>query len=182
VRYQYGQSRGRLSPLLFLSALALVVGVLGGCGSSDSGQDVQPEPEAAGTSQCPTKSDAGKQAAKGVDWRGCDLTGANLGGADLVGAYLTGANLSGSDLIGADLSGSDLTGADLSGADLRRTDLSGANLRDANLSGSDLTDANLRYADLNGADLTGASLTGARCNDRTSWPDGTTGHGSTCPG
>jgi hypothetical protein len=142
VRYQYGQSRRRLSPLLFLSALALVVGVLGGCGSSDSGQDVQPEPEAAGTSQCPTKSDARALAAKGVDWRGCDLTGANLRGAYLPDTYL----------------------------------------RDANLGGSDLTDANLRYADLNGADLTGASLTGARCNDRTSWPDGTTGHGSTCPG
>ena len=137
MRYQYGQSRRRLSPLLFLSALALVVGVLGGCGSSDSGQDVQPEPEAAaGTSQCP-KKDAGAEAVPRVDWRGCDLYAA---------------------------------------------DLRGANLRDANLSGSDLTDANLRYADLNGADLTGASLTGARCNDRTSWPDGTTGHGSTCPG
>jgi hypothetical protein len=45
--YQYGQSgplgsrSGRLSGLLYLSALALVVGVLGGCGSSDSGQDVK---------------------------------------------------------------------------------------------------------------------------------------------
>ena len=74
MRYQYGESRGRLSPLLFLSALAVVVGVLGGCGSSDSGQDVQPEPEAAaaGSSRCPTKSDARALAARGVDWNDCD--------------------------------------------------------------------------------------------------------------
>jgi uncharacterized protein YjbI with pentapeptide repeats len=155
VRYQYGQSRGRLSPLLFLSALALVVGVLGGCGSSDSGQDVQPEPEAAGTSQCPTKSDAGKQAAKGVDWRGCDLSGANLRDADLTDADLRDANLSGHPLTG--------TGANLNGADLR--------------------DADLRGANLNGADLSGAKLNGAECNDKTRWPDGNTGNGSTttCP-
>jgi uncharacterized protein YjbI with pentapeptide repeats len=38
-------------------------------------------------------------------------------------------------------------------------------------------------ANLNGADLSGAKLNGAECNDKTRWPDGNTGNGSTttCP-
>jgi hypothetical protein len=166
VRYQYGQSRGRLSPLLYLSALALVVGVLGACGSSDSGQDVQPEPEAAVSSRCPNPSDAGAQAVPSVDWEDCDLSGANLSGAVLWDADLTGAHLTGADLTGADLTGADLTGADLTGADLTGANLSDTNLRDADLSGQDLSDANLNRA---------------ICNGNTRWPDGSKGHGSTCP-
>jgi hypothetical protein len=76
----------RLSGLLFLSALALVVGVLGGCGASDSGQDVEPE-AAATTATCDAP------AAPGVNWEECNKTFANLTGATLTKANLRYANL-----------------------------------------------------------------------------------------
>ncbi|MEP7022966.1 MAG: pentapeptide repeat-containing protein [Actinomycetota bacterium] len=57
------------------------------------------------------------------DYRGADLTGAQLPGADLRGASLRGALL-----IAANLRGADLSVADLTGADLRAAELSGANL------------------------------------------------------
>ena len=108
----------RLSRFLALSALALMVGVLSACGSSDSGEDVERE--------APPVSDSGedveREAAAGtekcdappaprVDWSGCDKYLANL------------------------------------------------------------------YRD----DLTGARLLGAKCGVVTTWPDGTKGHGTTCP-
>ncbi len=74
----------RLSRLLLLSALALLVGVLSACGSSDSGEDVERE-AAAGTEKC----DAPPR--RGVDWSGCDKSDANLRGADLTRANLTRA-------------------------------------------------------------------------------------------
>lgn len=117
MRYRYGQSRGRLSPLL-LSALALVVGALGACGSSDSGWLV--ELEAAESSGCPIKWDAGARAAPGVGWDRCDLTGAYLSDSNLSNAYLTDSNLSNADLSGANLSNADLSGAELRGANLKR--------------------------------------------------------------
>jgi len=64
----------RLSRLLLISALALLVGVLSACGSSDSGEDVERE-AAAGTGKCDAPP------AQRVDWSSCDKTGANLRGA-----------------------------------------------------------------------------------------------------
>ena len=69
----------RLNRLLPLSALALVVGVLSACGSSEC--DAPP--------------------ARGVDWSGCDKRGAKLAGANLEGATLRDANLTGANLSGA---------------------------------------------------------------------------------
>ena len=76
----------RLSRLLLLSALALLVGVLSACGSSDSGEDVERE-AAAGTEKCDAPP------ARGADWPGCDKSGTNLRDADLTDANLSGANL-----------------------------------------------------------------------------------------
>ena len=81
----------RLSRFLTLSALALVVGVLSACGSSDSGEDVERE-AAAGTGECDAPP------APEVDWSGCDKSDANLRGANLSGAMLIRANLSAADL------------------------------------------------------------------------------------
>jgi uncharacterized protein YjbI with pentapeptide repeats len=86
-----------------------------------------------------------------VDWSGCDKSGARLRSANLYRANLTDANLS---------------GADLSGADLHRASLRYARLEAANLGG---------------ANLSGANLNRALCDSTTRWPDGTKGHGTTCP-
>jgi uncharacterized protein YjbI with pentapeptide repeats len=163
---------GRLSRFLLLSALALVVGVLSACGSSDSGEDVERE-AAAGTEKCDHHQ--GKHALRGVNggvhWFGCNKSGADLRDADL-----TRANLRNTKFFDADLSDAKLSGADLRSADLTR----------ANLSGADLTGANLDYArlfhaDLTGANLSGVSLRGISCSNATVWTDGTKGHRSKCP-
>jgi len=78
----------------------------------------------------------------GIDWSGCDLSGAELG------LY--------------SISGADLSGADLSGADLSVAVLTGTTLAGANLAGAALSSAVLTRVDLSGADLTGASLYAAR--------------------
>ena len=49
-----------------------------------------------------------------VDWRGCNLAGADLKSADLDGADLQGANLYGADFTYANLAGADLFAAGLS--------------------------------------------------------------------
>jgi uncharacterized protein YjbI with pentapeptide repeats len=66
-------------------------------------------------------------------------------------------------------------------AELARAELPGADLTAANL-----TKASMRRVDLRGADMTFAvlrdtDLSEARCNDKTVWPNGTNGHGETCP-
>ena len=88
----------RLSRFLLLSALALVVGVLSACGSSDSGEDVERE-ASAGTEKCDAPP------AIRVDWSGCDKSGANLSRADLSGANLYRADLRYANLTGANLTG-----------------------------------------------------------------------------
>ena len=115
---------------------------------------------------------------------GANLSRANFRGADLTNADLTRANLSGTNFRGADLTNADLTRANLTGAVLPRDlsnvtlvaanlsslnlkaidlpgDLSGTDLRGAKLSGADLHSADLRGADLSGADMTDTYLTGA---------------------
>ena len=172
---RYNRSR-HLSRLLLISALALVVGVVSACGSSDTGEDVEREAQSADSSHCPNKSDARAQAASNVDWHGCDLSVAYLRGAKLHSANLRGTDLRYADLIDANLRSANLSGANLSGATLRYADLRGARLLGANL-----TDAVLTDAVLTGANLSGANLSGVLCNNYTIWPDETRGHGTTCP-
>jgi len=91
----------RLSRFLTLSALALVVGVLSACGSSDSGEDVERE-AAAGTEKCDAPP------AQRVDWSDCDKSGDGLHRADLRSAHLNGADLRSAKLHPANLNGADL--------------------------------------------------------------------------
>jgi uncharacterized protein YjbI with pentapeptide repeats len=67
------------------------------------------------------------------NFRGYDLTGANLLGADLQEAILVNANLLGADLRFANLQEALLWDANLEGADLQGADLSDANLQQADL-------------------------------------------------
>lgn len=85
----------------------------------------------------------------------------NSGEINFRGIDLSGANLHSIILLGCDMSNAILSHANLSKANLRIILLIGANLRHANLTGADLSDANLTGADLTGADLRGANLTGA---------------------
>ena len=119
---------------------------------------------------CPTVNKESKKvtepaATDGVQWAGCDLTGANLTFANLFDANLAGAKLTGADLSGAKLRGANLTGAFLKGANLTNANLKGANLTGAFLVNADLTTADLTSADLTGAKLRGADLFDAKLKD-----------------
>lgn len=106
---------------------------------------------------------AGERNFRGINLSRADLTleglnHANLKEADLSGAILNGVDLIGADLTKANLSGAKLLGADLSGAVLAEANLSDALLSGAILVGTRLTKANLRSAVLTGASLEGANL------------------------
>ena len=75
---------------------------------------------------------------------------------DLHGAYIPKTQWRGSNLTRANLAGADCTGADLSEAILRQANLIGTNFVRANLRGADLQDARMAGACLRGADLTDA--------------------------
>ncbi len=77
------------------------------------------------------------------DFRGVDLSGANLRRACLIGADFRGANLSGADLSGAYLSDATLCGANLSDANLTGANLERADLREANLLNAQIADTNI---------------------------------------
>lgn len=99
--------------------------------------------------------------APGVDWAGCDLTGASIFYVDVAGANLTGANLTGAQLGGSNMTGANLTGANLTGADVNFTnlafaDLTGANLTSAGMSGSNLTGA---YVSCSNTGILGTGIT-----------------------
>ncbi|NOT71710.1 MAG: pentapeptide repeat-containing protein [Hyphomicrobium sp.] len=102
----------------------------------------------------------------GANLRGARIT-AMMDGADFRGADLTDANLGPYDLR-ADMSsmpGSILRGSDFSGAILRRADLMWAKLRFSKFVGADLRDVNFAGADLSKCDLSGADVTGANLMD-----------------
>jgi uncharacterized protein YjbI with pentapeptide repeats len=109
---------------------------------------------------------------RGADFRGANLTMANLRGADLAGSDFTGALMKTSDFSETDLTSAKLAGvramearferANLSSADMRGADLMNAVLTRANVAGADFEQANLFRAD--GARMTGddkTSFTGA---------------------
>ncbi len=102
----------------------------------------------------------------GANLRGIRIT-AMMDGADFRGADMTDANLGPYDLR-ADMSsmpGSILRGSDFSGAILRRADLMWAKLRFSKFVGADLRDVNFVGADLSAVDFSGADLTGANLMD-----------------
>ncbi|MBR8836082.1 MAG: pentapeptide repeat-containing protein [Stigonema ocellatum SAG 48.90 = DSM 106950] len=124
-----------------------------------------------------------EQYAAGVrDFKGIELSEANLSGAKLRGVNFSHANLSvvnfsGANLSVADLSHAKLNVARLSGANLVGANLSHASLNVANLIRADLSHAQLRFAslirseliraDLSSADLSEANLCGADLREAT---------------
>ena len=110
----------------------------------------------------------------GVDFRGADMTDANLGPYDLRADM---SSMPGSILRGSDFSGAILRRADLMWAKLRFSKFVGADLRDVNFVGADLSmcdfsGADFTGANLLGADLDGAILSGARGLDSINGRDG----------
>lgn len=79
-------------------------------------------------------------------------------------------------MVGAKLNGVSFFDTDLDGANM-----SGAELRDAHFNGASMTDVELAGADLTGATQLPPSIAQAKCTSTTVWPDGTKGHGNTCP-
>jgi Pentapeptide repeats (8 copies) len=95
------------------------------------------------------------------------------GDRDFRGIDLSNANLVWFELSGADLRDTNLNHANLSGANLSEANLSGStNLAFADLSRTDLQNANLRGTRLEGANLEGAILEGALYDDSTKFPIG----------
>jgi uncharacterized protein YjbI with pentapeptide repeats len=105
-----------------------------------------------------------------ADFRGANLTMANLRGADLGESDFTGATMHRADLSDADLTNAKLNGirasearferSNLTRAQLRGADLMNAVLARANVAGADFEQANLYHAD--GARMTGDDKTSFR--------------------
>jgi len=112
-----------------------------------------------------------------IGMREVDFRGANLSKADLRGVFVrkcnfSQANLSNANLRDTDFAWAGMDGVDLSNANMFRTNLYSVDLTGANLTGANLTNAYMLLADLTGADLTGADLTGAKYDSATKWPEG----------
>jgi uncharacterized protein YjbI with pentapeptide repeats len=129
------------------------------------------------------------------NFRGVDLSNANLSSANLGGLDFSAANLSNTDfkqanfkeavisedtvieekwrkvweIVNQKVVSLDFKGADLSGANLSDTNLSGFDLSDADLSNANLRDANLSNAKLWGTNLCNADLRGANLNNAEFW-------------
>ena len=112
----------------------------------------------------------------GTDWRGSDLSkaqmsratlnysdlrGCTLNGTDLQSAGAEGAEFSGAKLNDATLSSAVLEGAHFRGAEMRRVKCNGTTFTGADLRDCDLRGAEFHYAQLGQAYLAGANLSGA---------------------
>lgn len=64
---------------------------------------------------------------------------------------------------------------------LNDANMAGAQLQAAHFNGAEMTDLDLADADLTGATQLPSSIAQAKCTDSTIWPDGTKGHGGSCP-
>lgn len=99
----------------------------------------------------------------GADFRGADLTDANVGPHDpradmssMPGSILRGSDFSGANMERADFMWAKLSFSKFTGANLRDVNFVGADLSMCDFSGADFTGANLLDADLDGANLSGA--------------------------
>ena len=101
---------------------------------------------------------AGNKSLRGANLAGADFRGIDLSRADLVGADLRYADFSGANLDTAALEGATLEGADFTGASLKVADLEHAHAYDAIFSEADLRMATLVGARLGNATFRGANL------------------------
>ena len=97
-------------------------------------------------------------AAPGVDWSGCDKSGAVLQAVDFTNATLIGTNFAGASLIGSRFAGANVTNANLFQANMSLTYLANSNLAGANLTGATIFTATLDFMSLTGATLDGANF------------------------
>ncbi len=130
----------------------------------------------------------------GLNWSGCDLSGADFGHGTLINDYMPGANLTGASLTDAYLLDDNMGAANLSGAALTGVDSVGvtgtpslpadwsiynghligpgailtcAGLSGDNLSGADLSGTNLNCANLSNVNFSDANLTGSDLDTAT---------------
>lgn len=120
-------------------------------------------------------SDSPKQ---GVNWSGCNLSGAKLNKVNLVAANLMNINLQTANLQSADLSLANLKYAQLHLTNLKfvnftKANLTGANFIGADLSGAKFYQANLSYANFRDANILTTDFSDARL-DHAIWIDGRT--------
>ncbi len=170
---------GRLAAAVV--AAGMISGITGGMLAFTAGT-------ASAAVTCPTVSTSGTVSpapTPGVDWSGCNLTGAFFYDTKLSGMNLTGANLTNAVLVFATVS-SNLTDANLSGANMTGTSLAAANVTGAIMATANLDNvwtfnttgapaslpagwedvshyilgptANLTYATLKGQDLASLDL------------------------
>jgi len=107
----------------------------------------------------------------GVDWSGCNLTGAFFGSADISGANFTDANLSEAGLGGVNANDANFTDATLSDAQASTAQLTDADFVGANLTdmgaGANFTGANLRGANISATQFQGATFADLSSGDLT---------------
>lgn len=92
-----------------------------------------------------------------LDFRGANLSGAQILNVDLSKAMFHNSNLSNVNFANTDLTGANFSNADLIGVNFQKADLSKARLDKA-----DLTDAKFLDADLTDANISEANLSGVR--------------------
>ena len=120
----------------------------------------------------------------GRDYRGADLTSADLSGHHFKGYDFRAARLRLATLDGAFFLRCRFVGADLRGTSLRRASFAACELMDADFRDADLTGARFGVAsdttgwlgcDLTGAQLQGATLRGIDVHPNTRWTNGALG-------
>ncbi len=122
--------------------------------------------------------DCSAPAKQGVNWSGCNLSGAQLLKEKLVAANLMNTNLQTANLYAADLSLANLKFSRLHLANLKyvnftKANLTGANLMGADLSGANFNQADLSYANFRDANISSTDFSNARL-DNAIWIDGRT--------
>lgn len=113
---------------------------------------------------------------QGVNWSGCNKSGAHLQRKKMVAANLMNANMQTVNLQSTDLSHANLKFTQLHLANLKYVNFTKANLTGANLLGSDLSgavfnQANLSYANFRDANVLTTDFSRARL-DNAIWIDG----------
>lgn len=122
--------------------------------------------------------DCSAPAKQGVNWSGCNLSGAQLLKEKLTAANLMNTNLQTANLYASDLSHANLKFSQLHLSSLRyvnftKANLTGAGLMGADLSGAIFTQADLSYANFRDANVSSVDFSNARL-DNAIWIDGRT--------
>lgn len=105
--------------------------------------------------------------ARGANFAGAELDGANWTNIDASGADFTGVSARGASFTDCELSSSRWSGADAASGDFSRSRLEGASMRGVNLFGGSMREARAFGADLSGSNLFGADLCRMFANEAT---------------